>query len=637
MRFKQAFASLPLRWRLVDQPLLVQFLIAGGSVGSFSIGSLFIILILLGEQAGVQGWSRIQLTFAALHIVFLIVFGIVLAQLYFSIARPIFDLLNAMTKYQEGEFSIRVPITNRSQIGFLGASFNEMAEKIEAMVEDLRKLDELKTEFLSTVSHELRTPLTSIGGYVKLLLAGDAGPVTDTQKEFLKIVDLNVNRLTHLINEILDIEAIEVGKLQLARERQSLALILQECCDTFRIVAQQKGLDFQMRVPSHLKPILGDRTRLIQLFMNLISNAIKYTPSGSVRVEAEQNDLAIMVRIQDSGIGLSPEEQEKLFQKFYRARSGLSSTEGGTGLGLVIVRGLVEAHGGKITVESELGRGTRFTVTLPAVSFDSLEKREEKVRKDGLEGQSRSVWIVESDPVDVNRMVHLLRDFENSTRNFKVDVKVFASIQQVPEITELGDVPHLVIIDPRSLEHSLSLTSDLRKKLHKTVPILVVSSVIDTGVAFAEGASAILTKPIRQSEFLLAIRDLITLTGWRVLLADHNTDLRILLKRGLEQQGIHVDDVEQGNLVLGRLEQEYYDLIVVELSLPDVSGLELLKVIRKNKRFDSMSVFLMAEGNEEISQEMNLLQDSRTKWIGKHEGIDGIVSSVHSYLEGKSS
>lgn len=312
--------------------------------------------------------SAIQLTFtgiAVMNIALLLVFGVALAKLYVSIARPISELSRGIQKYQDGQFETRVSVDNQSEIGFLGRSFNTMAGKIELMVRDLRKLDELKSEFLSTISHELRTPLTSIQGYATLVASGDAGEVNGTQKEFLGIIQSNCARLGSLINDLLDVEKIEAGRAQLRKEPLDLAPLLKECHDTFAVVARQKGLKLHYEVPDTGLPVLGDRARLAQVFVNLLSNAIKYTPEGTVELSAERNPGAVVIRVRDTGLGISKEEQERLFQKFYRARSGLDSGESGTGLGLVIARGWIESQGGTIHLQSEPGKGSVFTVTLP--------------------------------------------------------------------------------------------------------------------------------------------------------------------------------------------------------------------------------------------------------------------------------
>jgi len=223
-----------------------------------------------------------------------------------------------------------------------------------------------KVDIFSTLSHEIRTPLTSMSGYIKLLLGGEPGPLSEVQKEYLSIVDRNVNRLTLLMNEILDYQVLASGKIPINKRILPLGPILKECCDTFRITAAHKGLDLVFVAPVLLRPVFGDRARLIQIFMNLISNAIKYTQTGRVQVEASESRGGVRVVVEDTGVGLSDSEKKKLFKKFSRVDAGVALPEGGTGLGLVITKGLVEAHGGKISVKSKKGKGTVFLVLLPA-------------------------------------------------------------------------------------------------------------------------------------------------------------------------------------------------------------------------------------------------------------------------------
>lgn len=225
-----------------------------------------------------------------------------------------------------------------------------------------------RVDLFSMLSHEVRTPLTSISGYVKLLLGNETGigTLTKTQTEYLSIVDKNVDRLTLLISEILDYQVMESGEIPMTKRILHLEPILKECCDTFDVIASQKGLRLVVNLSEGLRPVFGDRSRLIQIFMNLISNAIKFTQSGYVKVEALDSRSGLLVVVEDTGVGLSPTETKKLFKKFFRADSGQLAPVGGTGLGLVITQGLVKSHGGKISVKSEKGKGTAFTVALPA-------------------------------------------------------------------------------------------------------------------------------------------------------------------------------------------------------------------------------------------------------------------------------
>jgi two-component system phosphate regulon sensor histidine kinase PhoR len=232
--------------------------------------------------------------------------------------------------------------------------------------------DRVKADFISTVSHELRTPLTSVRGYVDLLLAGDAGPISETQREFLGIVARNAERLTTLISDLLDIEKLQSGRIAIKRETVDLRDVLQGVLQTFGVTAKQKGLALEADL-GEAPRVLGDPDRLTQVFANLVSNAIKYTREGSVAVRLEAAAGAARVEIKDSGIGIAPEDKPRLFQKFFRAENPHTRSVAGTGLGLAIAKTIVEKHGGSIEVESEQGRGSTFTVVLPAAPAQPVE------------------------------------------------------------------------------------------------------------------------------------------------------------------------------------------------------------------------------------------------------------------------
>jgi PAS domain S-box-containing protein len=241
------------------------------------------------------------------------------------------------------------------------------AATIARDVTDRKALERMKAEFVGTVSHELRTPLAAIKGFVELVVDGEAGPVTDTQREFLEISARNADRLTTLINDLLDVNRMESSGLELREDPVDLGEVLGDVAATFRLSAEAKGLEFRAE-PAELPRIVGDRDRLIQVFNNLVSNAIKYTPSGAVGMDARVREAEVEIVVHDSGIGLSPEEQARLFTKFFRGGHRIAREAGGTGLGLVIAKAIVERHRGRIVVESEPGAGTRFRVFLPLPS-----------------------------------------------------------------------------------------------------------------------------------------------------------------------------------------------------------------------------------------------------------------------------
>lgn len=227
--------------------------------------------------------------------------------------------------------------------------------------------DRTKREFISNVSHELRTPLTSIKGYVDLLMLGASGPLNEGQKSFLDVVKNNANRLMSLINDILEIGRIDDDKVRLHFKNVSIGAIFEEVNKTLRAEIERKRLSFSIEVAEQTPPVVADETRLTQVVLNLASNAVKYTyPEGSVKLRAGLNPAGLLqVDVIDNGVGISPEQQQHLFRRFYRADNPLRDEAGGTGLGLSIAKSYVEMHGGQMWVESEPGKGSTFSFIIP--------------------------------------------------------------------------------------------------------------------------------------------------------------------------------------------------------------------------------------------------------------------------------
>ena len=233
-------------------------------------------------------------------------------------------------------------------------------------VTELAELDRLKSEFVNTVSHELRTPLTSIMGYLSLVVSGQVGPLQPQQKEFLEVVIRNTSRLASLINDLLDIQRIESGRNPVQPRWVSLTKVVGQAAETLRMAAAQKGLAFQVNLPEQdLPDVFADPERLMQIATNLISNAVKYTKEGGVTITVRAEGQEQVLEVSDTGIGIPPAEQERIFEKFYRGEDRYVREVGGTGLGLSIVRQLVEEHGGTVSVSSQPGVGSCFTVRFP--------------------------------------------------------------------------------------------------------------------------------------------------------------------------------------------------------------------------------------------------------------------------------
>jgi len=246
------------------------------------------------------------------------------------------------------------------------------AESVQRLLseqnERLRELDGLKDEFISLVSHELRTPLTSIRGYLELVLAD--GALTHEHRRYLGIVDRNSERLLHLVSDLLFLAQVDAGKLAFDVAPVDLEEIVEQCVETSLPVADAKGIALTART-MHLPEVQGDRARLVQVLDNLVSNAVKFTPGGGrVEVRLKEVDGAAVVEVEDTGLGFSNDEQEKLFERFFRSSRAEQNAIPGTGLGLAIVKAIVERHGGQIELDSTENAGTTVRVRLPVAQRD---------------------------------------------------------------------------------------------------------------------------------------------------------------------------------------------------------------------------------------------------------------------------
>jgi signal transduction histidine kinase len=248
-----------------------------------------------------------------------------------------------------------------------------IALKNAQLYADVQRANEAKSEFVSIVSHELKVPMTSIQGYARLITLGAAGEVTEKQREFVGVILSNVARMSNLVSELLDSSRIESGRIKLSPRPISLSRIINDSINTVRAEIRARNHQLTVDVPDDLPKVQADPGWITQVVSNLLSNAYKYTPAGGqIKVRAQlrtglesENGAWVMCAVEDSGVGLLPEDQERIFEQFYRVRDPQTAHEAGTGLGLPITRSIVELHGGHIWVESTYGKGSTFYFTLP--------------------------------------------------------------------------------------------------------------------------------------------------------------------------------------------------------------------------------------------------------------------------------
>jgi PAS domain S-box-containing protein len=256
----------------------------------------------------------------------------------------------------------------------------ELREIQDAQVERLRSVDRMKDEFVALVSHELRTPLTSIRGYLELVM-DDAELLPTEIRDYLEIVSRNADRLLHLVGDLLLVAQAEAGKLSFDWIEVELVPLAAQCVQAAQPAAEAAGIELSFRSEA-AEPIVGDPARIAQLLDNLISNAIKFTPvGGRVDVHVDAAARSAVIEVSDTGFGIAAEDQEQLFQRFFRTRAATDKAIAGTGLGLSIAKAIVDAHEGSISVESAEGRGTTFRVKLPAErpSLDRSPSRDSEV------------------------------------------------------------------------------------------------------------------------------------------------------------------------------------------------------------------------------------------------------------------
>jgi signal transduction histidine kinase len=276
-----------------------------------------------------------------------------------SVVRPLKRMSDAARRIAHGDYRQRVPVNGPREVRGLAGSFNEMAERVAATQQAQR-------EFLANVSHDLRTPLTSIQGFSQAIAEGVAGDPTSTQHA-AQIIHDEAARMHRMVESLLDLARIEAGQFDLKTHAIATSDLLHGIGESVSVRARERGLNLALDVPPDLPRIAGDGDRLAQVFSNLLDNAIKHTPQGGhIRLHAQTAQRGIAVMVQDTGEGIPPDDLPRIFERFYQVdKSRQRERRAGMGLGLAIVRQIVQLHGGTINVASELGRGTTFTVWLP--------------------------------------------------------------------------------------------------------------------------------------------------------------------------------------------------------------------------------------------------------------------------------
>lgn len=484
-------------------------------------------------------------------------------------------------------------------------------------------VDRIKSEFISTVSHQLRTPMTSIKGYTDLLYLETVGEINEAQRRFLSIIKSNADRLALLADDLLDISRIETGRMRLNLEFIHISAISEEATASLRGQIEEKGLSLKLDIPEGLPPIYGDRDRVTQVLTNLIDNARHYTPAGGqITVSAQIRGNFLQVSVADTGIGIAPGDQEKIFDRFYRADHPLVQEVSGTGLGLPIVKSFVEMHGGEIWVESEPGQGSTFSFTLP------LAERGKELEE--FPAPSKQVLVVEDEP-DIAELIryHLEGNGYRVTTAARGEEALAKARQEKPDLITLD----IRLPDIDGFEVLQRLKSDAETA---DIPVVILSIVPDRGDGFRLGAVDYVTKPVDEGRLLSAVGAILPKEDL-ILAVDDDRDTTRLVQEVLGRAGFTVRMAHNGFEALAVARQEQPGLILLDLKMPGLDGYEILKRLKRDRATQDIPVVVVTGSvtDEEVKRK-KVLALGAAQFLTKPFAIDDFVEEIRRVLTGPS-
>jgi signal transduction histidine kinase/DNA-binding response OmpR family regulator len=467
-------------------------------------------------------------------------------------------------------------------------------KELELQNHEVERATQLKSQFLASMSHELRMPLNAIIGFSDLLAEKTAGQLTDKQARFVGHVRDGARHLLQLINDILDLSKIESGLLELRRESFSVSEAMPEVLSVICPLAMAKKIRIE-HVGESLC-IYADRVRFKQILYNLLSNALKFTlEGGKVRVESASDGNLACISVSDTGVGIRPEDQQLIFEEFRQVGDTTRGVKEGTGLGLAITKRLVEQQGGTLRLESELGKGSRFSFTLPAGQV---------VPEAVPEVLAASVSAADAHPVGVKPLI-LVVDDELSARELIASyletagyatAMVGSSLEAIEKARQLR--PSAITLDILMPGGSGFETLFQLKNTPETanIPIIVVSVVDQKRMGFTLGAAEYLVKPVQKSALLEAVRKHVRPQAGNsnnVLVIDDDRKTLDLVSDILRSGGYIPHAVPSGKEALQLLSEVRMDAILLDLMMPEMDGFEVLRRIKEDPALGDIPVFVV--------------------------------------------
>lgn len=522
----------------------------------------------------------------------------------------------------------------------------ERTNAVAAARDEALEASRAKSMFLANMSHELRTPLNAIIGYSEIL--EEEAPERKTEELIIDLRKIQVagRHLLSIINNILDISKIEAGKMDVHIETLNVAALVRDVCSSLQPLIEQSGNHLEVHCADDIGNMRSDMTKVRQILFNLVGNANKFTEKDRILLQVSRQQRGqkafIVFSISDRGIGMTPDQQGRLFQAFSQADSSTTRRYGGTGLGLAISRRLAIMLGGEITVESELGVGSAFTASLPVEVPRQLQTETKKWFTVGPKVDPRSVRFAPSPHRRSNISTVLVIDDDANIRDlmerFLTRQGFFVqSAANAEEGLELARAikPNLITLDVMMPEKDgWSVLSTLKRDAELAdIPVIMLTLVEDREIGFALGASDFLNKPIDRDHLAETIRRHVRpLQQISVLVVQHDENERRQICSMLEQEGFYATAVKSPHEAMDRLDSAAPDLIIIDLMTGSAEGLQFIDETMKNRRWKQVPIVAITSDNISEEQRSHLTRKVQQIVLRKEAGKEDFLHDVHALI-----
>ncbi len=520
------------------------------------------------------------------------------------------------------------------ELSRLGEQFEskvkERTEELERMNRELESASQHKSRFIANMSHELRTPLNSILGFSEVLEGKVFGELTENQERYVKNIHSSGKHLLELVNDVLDIAKIEAGKYEMTYETFLVEDLIAEIFNVMKPMADRKAVGLGLAINNSVDTITADMMKLKQVLYNLISNAIKFTPEGgkvslAIAKEAGHGDWEdqeiVTFAVSDTGVGIRSDDLQRIFDEFEQADSAFSRQYGGAGLGLALTKKLVELHGGQVKVESRLGEGSTFVVSIPLIT-QLQEKHAEEVEAVNLDfpwmnERAPLILVVEDDPASAELLtIHLTQ------AGYKV-AHAFDGEDAVAKAVDLR--PFAILLDimlPRKDGWEV-LQEFKSNEATSNIPVLIHSIIDNKDLAFALGATDYLMKPLDKDSLLDKLQGLSILKGKKhpttilIIAADGETEL---LEKGFDPGEFLIYSAKEGKRGLELASALRPDVVLLDFELPDMLGFDVVKEMKENQSTRNIPIFILTETDIPVEDRIRLM--GKIEWIIRKNKFD---------------